>query len=69
MDGMATGEKQSGGELQMVVSSTTDIVAIGDDFIRSRIYTVRGVQVMLDSDLARISKMDAMFIPSVLQRI
>ena len=27
---------------------------IDDDFIRSRIYTVRGVQVMLDRDLAQI---------------
>ena len=33
---------------------TIDIVArdIDDDFIKSRIFTVRGVQVMFDSDLA-----------------
>ena len=31
---------------------------IDDDFIKSRIFTVRGVQVMLDSDLARIYQVE-----------
>ena len=29
-----------------------------DDFIKSRIFTIRGVQVMLDSDLARIYQVE-----------
>lgn len=41
-------------ESQMDVPSSTDIMPVGDDFIRSHIYTVRGVQIMLDSDLAKI---------------
>ena len=28
-----------------------------DDFIKSRIFTVRGVQVMIDSDLAKYIKL------------
>ena len=46
--------------------------AATDDFIKSRIFTIRGVQVILDRDLGRkycaVAKMDAMFIPSIIQR-
>ena len=43
---------------QMSVPSSTDIMPVGDDFIRSHIYTVRGVQIMLDSDLAKIYQVE-----------
>ena len=43
-----------GGELQIAESSPTGVVTVDDDFIRSRILTVRGVQVMLDRDLATL---------------
>ena len=46
------------GELQIVASSSIGIVSTKDDFIESRIYTVRGVQVMLDSDLAKIYQVE-----------
>ena len=45
-------------ELQIVASSPGGIVSPKDDFIESRIYTVRGVQVMLDSDLAKIYQVE-----------
>ena len=32
---------------------------LDDEFIRSRIYTIRGVQVMLDRDLAILYGVDA----------
>lgn len=33
---------------------TNEVALIGDDFIKSRIFTIRGVQVMLDRDLAAL---------------
>lgn len=46
--------KAPDGASQMSKPSSTDLMPVGDDFIRSHIYTVRGVQIMLDSDLAKI---------------
>ena len=46
-------------ELQMAAPSPTGVVTAEDDFIRSRILTVRGVQVMLDRDLATLYGVDA----------
>ncbi len=42
------------------VPNTTAVVPAmaADDFIQSRIYTIRGVQVMLDSDLATIYQVE-----------
>ena len=34
------------------------ILSDSDEFIRSRVFTVRGVQVMLDSDLAKIYQVE-----------
>lgn len=45
-------------ELQMTISSPTGIEPSEDDFIKSRIYTVRGIQIMLDSDLAKIYQVE-----------
>ncbi len=45
-------------ELKVTTSSTVGILSDGDDFIRSRIFTVRGVQVILDSDLAKIYQVE-----------
>lgn len=46
-------------ELQMtILSSPTGIEPSEDDFIKSRIYTVRGIQIMLDSDLAKIYQVE-----------
>ena len=35
-----------------VVAVTNEVLLIDDDFIKSRIFTIRGAQVMLDHDLA-----------------
>ena len=45
-------------KLQNETLPPTVVSADGDDFIRSRIFTVRGVQVMLDSDLAKIYQVE-----------
>ena len=45
-------------ELQLTETAPAGILADGDDFIRSRIFSVRGVQVMLDSDLAKIYQVE-----------
>lgn len=45
-------------EFQMTISSPTGIEPSKDDFIKSRIYTVRGIQIMLDSDLAKIYQVE-----------
>ena len=45
-------------ELQPTETAPAGILADGDDFIRSRIFSVRGVQVMLDSDLAEIYQVE-----------
>ncbi len=37
-----------------LVATVDEVVAIDDDFIKSRIFTIRGVQVMLDRDLAAL---------------
>ena len=40
--------------MQKIVPIPVGVECYGDDFIRSHIYTIRGEQVMLDSDLAKI---------------
>lgn len=35
-----------------VITSTSDVMPMDEEFIRSRIFTIRGVHVMLDRDLA-----------------
>ena len=45
-------------ELQMTETAPAGVLADGDDFIRSRIFSIRGVQVMLDSDLAKIYQVE-----------
>ena len=45
-------------ELPVVVSSPTSFVSEEDDFIKSHIFTIRGVQVMMDSDLAKIYQVE-----------
>ena len=45
-------------ELQLTETAPAGILADGDDFIRSRIFSVRGVQVILDSDLAEIYQVE-----------
>ena len=45
-------------ELQTSKRAPAEILADGDDSIMSRIFTVRGVQVMLDSDLARMYQVE-----------
>ena len=37
-----------------VVAVTNEVLLIDDDFIKSRIFTIRGAQVMLDRDLAAL---------------
>ncbi len=43
---------------RMPISVPTGVQTDGEDFVRSRIFTVRGVQVMLDSDLAKIYQVE-----------
>lgn len=46
---------------QTIISTTTALTAVatsGDDFIKSRIFTIRGVQVILDRDLAVLYGVD-----------
>ena len=45
-------------ELQISERVPAEILADGDDSIVSRIFTVRGVQVMLDSDLAKMYQVE-----------
>ena len=45
-------------ELQIELNSPMVIAVDEDDSIRSHIFTVRGVQVMLDSDLAKIYQVE-----------
>ena len=45
-------------ELPVVVSLPTSFVSEEDDFIKSHIFTIRGVQVMMDSDLAKIYQVE-----------
>ena len=45
-------------ELQPTETAPVDILEDEADFIRSRIFSVRGMQVMLDSDLAKIYQVD-----------
>ena len=46
-------------EIQITTSLPPGVVTDGEDFIRSRIFTIRGVQVMLDRDLAILYGVDA----------
>ncbi len=46
------------GEGSLVVMPNEMALSENDDFIRSRIFSVRGVQVMLDSDLAGIYQVE-----------
>ena len=41
-----------------LIVTPNQVVSIDDDFIKSRILTVRGVQVMLDRDLAMLYGVD-----------
>lgn len=43
----------------LVVMPNETALSVNDDFIRSRIFTIRGVQVMLDRDLAMLYGVDA----------
>ncbi len=46
------------GANSLVIMSNETTLSINDDFIRSRIHTIRGVQVMLDRDLAMLYGVD-----------
>ena len=44
---------------RLVVMPNETALSVNDDFIRSRIFTIRGVQVMIDRDLAMLYGVDA----------
>ena len=56
------------GELQVTAASQTDTVAIGDDFIKSRIFTIHGVQVMLSNDLASLYDVEVKYLHRQVKR-
>ena len=64
------GNSQSGisAELQVVVSSPTSFVSDEDDFIKSHIFTVRGVQVILSSDLAPLYEVEVKYLHRQVKR-
>ena len=55
-------------ELQVAASSSTGIVPVGDDFIKSRIFTIHGVQVMLSSDLASLYEVEVKYLHRQVKR-
>ena len=55
-------------ELQVVVSSPTSFVSDEDDFIKSHIFTVRGVQVILSSDLAPLYEVEVKYLHRQVKR-
>jgi hypothetical protein len=52
----------------ITIPSPPNVVTDGDDFIRSRIYTVRGVQVMLDRDLSTLYGVEAKYLNRLVKR-
>ena len=55
-------------ELQVAASSSTGIVSVRDDFIKSRILTIHGVQVILSSDLASLYDVEVKYLHRQVKR-
>ena len=55
-------------EMQITMSSPSAVMADEDDFIKSRIYTIRGVQVMLSSDLASLYDVEVKYLHRQVKR-
>ena len=57
-----------GEELQVAASSSAGIVPVRDDIIKSRIFTIHGVQVMLSSDLASLYDVEVKYLHRQVKR-
>jgi hypothetical protein len=55
-------------EMQITMSSPSAVMADGDDFIKSRIYSIRGVQVILSSDLASLYDVEVKYLHRQVKR-
>lgn len=55
-------------EMQITISSPSAVMADGDDFIKSRIYSIRGVQVILSSDLASLYDVEVKYLHRQVKR-
>ena len=55
-------------EMQTTMSSPSAVMADGDDFIKSRIYTIRGVQVILSRDLASLYDVEVKYLHRQVKR-
>ena len=55
-------------EMQITMSPPSAVVADGDDFIKSRIYSIRGVQVILSSDLASLYDVEVKYLHRQVKR-
>ena len=54
--------------MQITMSSPSAVMADGDDFIKSRIYSIRGVQVILSSDLASLYDVEVKYLHRQVKR-
>ena len=55
-------------EMQITMSSPSAVMADEDDFIKSRIYSIRGVQVILSSDLASLYDVEVKYLHRQVKR-
>lgn len=55
-------------EMLITMSSPSAVMADGDDFIKSRIYSIRGVQVILSSDLASLYDVEVKYLHRQVKR-
>ncbi|MBQ6337722.1 MAG: ORF6N domain-containing protein [Kiritimatiellae bacterium] len=53
---------------EVAAYSSTGIVSVRDDFIKSRIFTIHGVQVMLSSDLASLYDVEVKYLHRQVKR-
>lgn len=55
-------------EIAIAKSEEPIVASVSEDDIRGRIYTIRGVQVMLDKDLARLYRVDTKVLNQAVKR-